>query len=286
MRNISAFLSLNDYTTIPDKSSLVISEIMPLVTMHITAITRSFQLVILVVFNILKDFNAHQIIQGMRYSRPMTLTNLLSFKSMNIIFAFTFFIVLFSLGATALNVYAQQGGSATSGAATGGPATSGGIIISGSCNQCTLSNAPQATGGAAASGAAIGGSAAGPVVTNISTLVDKGNALVDLGMYLQAIQYYDKALDIDPSNKYTIYNKGNALERLGNHTQAIQYFDKAISIDPNFGPGLANKGNTLSLQGNYAEAITYFDKALAIDPNDKIALAGKQAALSKMGQPE
>src|SRR4029079_3783041 len=70
-------------------------------------------------------------------------------------------VILTGLSMLTYDSYAQQqGGSATSGSATGGSATAGGLTISGSCYQCTITNAPQATGGEAASGSATGGEAA------------------------------------------------------------------------------------------------------------------------------
>ena len=56
-------------------------------------------------------------------------------------------------------------------------------------------------------------------LTNVTTLINKGNALSRLGNYTQAIQYYDKALAIDPNNAIALYNKGNTLNNLGNYTQ-------------------------------------------------------------------
>ena len=46
----------------------------------------------------------------------------------------------------------------------------------------------------------------------MNALFDKGNALDNLGNHTQAIQYYDKALDIDPNNIDTLINKGVALD--------------------------------------------------------------------------
>jgi tetratricopeptide (TPR) repeat protein len=111
-----------------------------------------------------------------------------------------------------------------------------------------------------------------------------------------AIQYYDKALDIDPNYKEALNGKGNALDGLGNYAQdiqyydkairyhdmAIQYYDKALSIDPNDKYALYGKGNALSSLGKYTQAIQTFDEALAIDPNDSHALNGKQNAISKL----
>ena len=52
------------------------------------------------------------------------------------------------------------------------------------------------------------------------TLVGKGNALIEQGNYAGAIQSFDKALSIDPNDKYALEGKGYALYNLGNYTQS------------------------------------------------------------------
>jgi tetratricopeptide (TPR) repeat protein len=101
--------------------------------------------------------------------------------------------------------------------------------------------------------------------------------------YAQAIQFYDKALSVDPNNEVALYGKGEALNGIGNYTQAISYLDKALAIDPNNKVVLNDKGAALYELGNYPQAIQYYDKALAIDPKYKEALYNKQVILSQMG---
>jgi tetratricopeptide (TPR) repeat protein len=135
-----------------------------------------------------------------------------------------------------LDAYSQQqGGSANSGSTTGGAVTAGGITGF-NCDQCsslTINNSPQATGGETSSGAATGGAATSDEATSISTLVDKGNALYNQSNYAEAIQYYDKALTIDPNNQYVLYNEGQAHYSQGDYDQALQYINRALAIDPN-----------------------------------------------------
>jgi tetratricopeptide (TPR) repeat protein len=76
---------------------------------------------------------------------------------------------------------------------------------------------------------------------------------------------------------------GEYLAVLGKHSQAIEYFEKALAIDPNDKRTLSDIGVVYSIQGNYIQAIEYFDKALAIDPNYNTAVLGKVVSLSKMG---
>lgn len=67
---------------------------------------------------------------------------------------------------------------------------------------------------------------------------------------------------------------GDTLDSPGRQAQAIQYFDRALAIDPKFEDALSYKGETLSNLGNYTGAITYFNKALAINSHDKFAIDG------------
>jgi tetratricopeptide (TPR) repeat protein len=41
-----------------------------------------------------------------------------------------------------------------------------------------------------------------------------------------------KQLAINPHNVIALNNKGFAPDKLGNHTGAIEYYDKALAIDP------------------------------------------------------
>ena len=112
-----------------------------------------------------------------------------------------------------------------------------------------------------------------------SALFNKGVALVNLRDYTGALSYLDRALEINPSNKYTLNSKGISLRNLGNNTGAIQYLDRALEIDPNYESALNNKGVALLNLHNYTEALDYFDRALEIDPNFKQALNNKREAL-------
>ena len=61
----------------------------------------------------------------------------------------------------------------------------------------------------------------------------KVRALHNLSKYQEAIEWYDKALKIDPNNILALNNKGLALSNLGKYQEAIEWYDKALKIDPN-----------------------------------------------------
>ena len=83
-----------------------------------------------------------------------------------------------------------------------------------------------------------------------------GNVFIRQGNYTQAIQYYNKALGIDPKNVYALNNKGFVLQSVGNNTGAIKYYDKALAVQPNDVYALNHKGFVLQSVGNYTH---YYD---------------------------
>jgi tetratricopeptide (TPR) repeat protein len=114
--------------------------------------------------------------------------------------------------------------------------------------------------------------------------VDQGNALYDQGKYDEAVQAYDKAIEVNPENADTWYNKGLALERQNKYNEAIQAYDKAIELDPKDADAWSAKGAALNSQDKYDEAIQAYDKAIEIDPRYADAWEGKGVALDGQGK--
>jgi tetratricopeptide (TPR) repeat protein len=69
--------------------------------------------------------------------------------------------------------------------------------------------------------------------TTAQDWTNKGVDLYNQGKYDEAIQAYNKAIEIDPLDEVAWSNKGNALDDLGKHDEAIEAYDKAIEINPN-----------------------------------------------------
>jgi tetratricopeptide (TPR) repeat protein len=51
--------------------------------------------------------------------------------------------------------------------------------------------------------------------------------------YDEAIQCFNKAIEIEPDNADAWYNKGVALYKWKRNKEAIESFDKSLTIDPN-----------------------------------------------------
>ena len=71
------------------------------------------------------------------------------------------------------------------------------------------------------------------------------------------------------------FYKGNALYNQGKYNEAIQAYDKAIQLNPIYAESWSNKGFALVNQGKYSDAIRAFDKAIQLNPQDTDAWVGK-----------
>jgi tetratricopeptide (TPR) repeat protein len=96
------------------------------------------------------------------------------------------------------------------------------------------------------------------------TLLDKGAALFSLGRYEEAIEYFDRAIELDPNNAKAWDNKGSALYGLGRYEKAFEHYVRALQISPNYASAWGNIGITLSSLGRYEEAIPYLDRSIVV----------------------
>ncbi len=121
---------------------------------------------------------------------------------------------------------------------------------------------------------------------SVEALVNKGNSLVDEGKFEEAIDFYNKALEINPQDIVALANKGTALDQLGRHEEAMKCFDKVLEISPNDEEALNNKGGLLIKMGKYGEALNFFDKVLALNPHNFVTHYNKGLALGNLGRYE
>lgn len=62
-------------------------------------------------------------------------------------------------------------------------------------------------------------------------------------------------------------------QELGNYEQALQSYDRALEIDSSFADAHCNKGSLLRDKGDFAGAITSYKMALMYKPNFPEAFA-------------
>ena len=94
---------------------------------------------------------------------------------------------------------------------------------------------------------------------DVELIVDyynQGARLLIKGKNKEALEFFNKALALDPKSKFKkLYvNKGVALAGLGKYKEAIDNYDLAIKLDPNCETTYLNKGVSLGKQNKNLEA--------------------------------
>ncbi|MGA2242990.1 MAG: tetratricopeptide repeat protein [Verrucomicrobiota bacterium] len=84
----------------------------------------------------------------------------------------------------------------------------------------------------------------------------------------EAIEHFQKALEIFPGYPECHNNLGVALLQKGQVDEAIEHFQKVLEIKPNDVSAHCNLGNALRAVGRIDEAIVHFKKALDNEPDD------------------
>jgi protein O-GlcNAc transferase len=102
---------------------------------------------------------------------------------------------------------------------------------------------------------------------NAGSWYNRGNALSELKQYDQALASYDKAISIKSDTAAFWYNRGNALSELEQYEQALDSYDKAVSIKSDYAEAWSNRGNALSELKQYKQALDSYDKAINFKPD-------------------
>jgi tetratricopeptide (TPR) repeat protein len=95
-----------------------------------------------------------------------------------------------------------------------------------------------------------------------------GTALLNQGWLEEASEHYHQALDKDPAFAEAHNNLGILLTKQDRIAEAIEEYRKAIELNPNCAEFCNNLGNLLAKQNQTEEAIEQFQKALEVAPDN------------------
>ncbi len=134
-----------------------------------------------------------------------------------------------------------------------------------------------------------------PVKSNTLAIAyyNLGNSSMKMDKIDEGIQYYNKALELDPGWSPANKSLSSAYNDLGvlsfdkdDLSSAIKYYEKAIEIYSNASEYYFNLGNTLLKMGKYDDAIKIFDTGLIVSPDHISILTNIGAAYSIKGLKE
>jgi len=102
---------------------------------------------------------------------------------------------------------------------------------------------------------------------DVVALNNRGNALLALRRFDQALASYDRALALRPDYADALCNCGAALHELKRYHEALAACDRVIALQPDYAEAHSNRGNTLRELRRYDEALEACDRALALMPD-------------------
>lgn len=102
--------------------------------------------------------------------------------------------------------------------------------------------------------------------SSTSALNLRGVASYSLGLYQEAIHFYNAALQLFPKYCDALNNLGQSYAALDKNKEAEIYYERAILYKPDFSVAYNNLGYLLNNQGRFIEAIKKLELAVKIDP--------------------
>ena len=111
-----------------------------------------------------------------------------------------------------------------------------------------------------------------------------GTALAGCGRTDEAIEHLQEAVDLDPNYAAAHSELGVALDRKGKRDEALDHCLRAVQIAPGYVEGLINLGELLLDRTQYDDAAACFRKALAIRPGSAEIRFDLGRALKQQGK--
>ena len=110
------------------------------------------------------------------------------------------------------------------------------------------------------------------IVQKLDRLKADGNKAYQSGKYAQAIELYEKALEIDPTNKGTnskiLQNKALCLMKVKKFKEAISDCDRALELDPGYTKAKKTRAKALGESGDWEGAVRDLKKLAEENPGD------------------
>jgi protein O-GlcNAc transferase len=113
---------------------------------------------------------------------------------------------------------------------------------------------------------------------------NRGNALMGLNRFDDALSSYERAISFDPNNHEAFYNRGNAFVALRRFEEALASFKQSIALFPHGAQVYNNQGNTFANLSRFGEALASFDRAIQLNSNDAQAFGNRGTALANLGR--
>ena len=111
-----------------------------------------------------------------------------------------------------------------------------------------------------------------------------GITLARQGRTQEAIDHFNRALELNPHHDEADYNLANALLRLNREDEAVPHYEAALKINPRNTRAHFNLAAVLAHKGRAEEAIVHYNKVLETYPNDPVVHKNLEKIFRQMGR--
>lgn len=111
-----------------------------------------------------------------------------------------------------------------------------------------------------------------------------GCILADTHDYVDAISYYNRAIELNITHSKAYNNRGIAYVKVNKHQKAIKDYSQAIFLDQDFMISYFNRGISLIKLKKYEEAIKDLTKAISLDANVSDTFYNRGIAYGKLNK--
>lgn len=105
-------------------------------------------------------------------------------------------------------------------------------------------------------------------MATVDELKSKGNAALQAQNFVEAVQFYTEAINIDPSNHILYSNRSAAYAKTNEYEKSLTDAEKTVSLKSDWAKGYSRKGAALELLERMDEAIVTYEEGLKIDPTN------------------
>lgn len=112
-----------------------------------------------------------------------------------------------------------------------------------------------------------------PRESKISLLLAKGEILLDMERWEEALKCFQESLAMEPKNAEAHLKKGIALERLNRLEHSLDSYEEAVRLNPSRAFAYVYKARVLAALHRYDEALSVYDSALGKNSSKAVASA-------------
>jgi predicted O-linked N-acetylglucosamine transferase (SPINDLY family) len=114
------------------------------------------------------------------------------------------------------------------------------------------------------------------------TYNNRGNALLGLHLYQEALESCDQAIRLKPDYAEAYGNRGSALQGLEQYRAAVESYDRAILLKPDHVGAHNNRASALIALEQYQAALESCDQAIRLKPDYAEAYTNRGGALFRL----